>query len=217
MEEDKVILDRRSFEALAVDSRVRILKSLRARRKTLSELAQELDMSVSGVKEHLEMLESADLVKKMDDGHKWKYYELSKKGADLMAPKELKVWVLLSVAMVALVVSMLAMLPADALTYGTPLEAASAPQADAGAGIMVKAAIADNISAMNNPDQARSMNTLAATQGAMEFSANDSSSPPSAQSAPDYSLPLLVGGVSILTIIACVGILFWNRTKAASG
>ena len=37
MEEDKIVLDRKSFEALAVDSRVKLLKSLKQRRKTLKE------------------------------------------------------------------------------------------------------------------------------------------------------------------------------------
>ena len=81
MEEEKVVLDRKSFEALAVDTRVKILKSLKERRKTLSEIAKEQGMSVSGIKEHLETLEHVGLIEKKDDGHKWKYYELTKKGA----------------------------------------------------------------------------------------------------------------------------------------
>ena len=52
--EGKIVLDRKSFEALAVDSRVRILKSLKEKRKTLSEISKEQGMSLSGVKEHLE-------------------------------------------------------------------------------------------------------------------------------------------------------------------
>ena len=108
MPEEKIVLDRRSFEALAVDSRVRILKSLKERRKTLSEISQEQGMSVSGVKEHLENLEAAGLIKKIDDGHKWKYYELTRKGSDIVAPKELKVWILLSASMLGLVASVMA-------------------------------------------------------------------------------------------------------------
>lgn len=107
MDEDKIVLDRRSFEALAVDSRVRIMKSLTQRRKTLSELSSELNLSVSAVKEHLENLEGAGLIVKMDDGHKWKYYELTKKGKDIIGPKELKVWILLSISLVALMVSVM--------------------------------------------------------------------------------------------------------------
>lgn len=100
MEEAKIVLDRKSFEALAADTRVKILKSLSKRRKTLSELASELKMSVSGIKEHLETLENAELVEKIDDGHKWKYYELTKKGDGIIAPhhKGLKIMLLLSIS-----------------------------------------------------------------------------------------------------------------------
>jgi DNA-binding transcriptional ArsR family regulator len=100
--EDKIVLDRKSFEALAVDTRVKILKALQQRRKTLSELSAELNLSVSGVKEHLETLENAALVTKMDDGHKWKYYELTNKGSVVVQPRELKVWILLAISLVAL-------------------------------------------------------------------------------------------------------------------
>lgn len=107
MEEDKIVLDRKSFEALAVDSRVKLLKSLKQRRKTLSELANEQKMSVSGVKEHLETLENVGLVEKKDDGHKWKYYELTRKGKDVVGPKEIRVWILLVTSVIALFSSLI--------------------------------------------------------------------------------------------------------------
>lgn len=107
MEEANIVLDRKSFEALAADTRVKILKSLSKRRKTLSELASELGMSVSGIKEHLETLESADLIRKIDDGHKWKYYDLTKKGDGIISPqhKGLKIMLLLSLSIVVFVAS----------------------------------------------------------------------------------------------------------------
>ncbi|MFH1785188.1 MAG: winged helix-turn-helix domain-containing protein [Candidatus Micrarchaeota archaeon] len=110
MDDDKIVLDRKSFEALAVDSRVRILKSLEKRRKTLSELAKEQKMSISGVKEHLETLENVGLIEKIDDGHKWKYYELTRKGREIVAPKEIRVWILLIISMFALVISLNSMI-----------------------------------------------------------------------------------------------------------
>ncbi|MFH2101380.1 MAG: winged helix-turn-helix domain-containing protein [Candidatus Micrarchaeota archaeon] len=107
MEEAQIVLDRKSFEALAADTRVKILKSLAKRRKTLSELAAELRMSVSGVKEHLETLEDAGLIEKKDDGHKWKYYELTEKGAGIIAPrhKGMRIMLLLSLSIVAFLAS----------------------------------------------------------------------------------------------------------------
>ena len=55
-------------------------------------------MSVPTIKEHLSSLESAGLVKQIDDGHKWKYYELTRKGKNILAPGETMVWVLLSLS-----------------------------------------------------------------------------------------------------------------------
>ncbi len=105
MDDDKIVLDRKSFEALAVDTRVRILKSLKERRKTLTEIATEQSMSVSGIKEHLATLEKVELIEKIDDGHKWKYYELTKKGRDIIGPREVRVWILLSLSTFALITS----------------------------------------------------------------------------------------------------------------
>jgi DNA-binding transcriptional ArsR family regulator len=87
MNEDRIFLDKESFEALSFVRRIKILKSLKKRRKTLSEMTQEQKISISGVKEHLEMLEKVGLIEKIDDGHKWKYYELTKKGWEIDASR----------------------------------------------------------------------------------------------------------------------------------
>lgn len=99
--EDKITLDRNAFKVLASDTRIGILKSIRKQRKTLSELAKELDMSVSTVKEHLDNLVGAELIVQKDDGHKWKYYDLTRKGKNILNPGETKIWVLLSMSAVA--------------------------------------------------------------------------------------------------------------------
>lgn len=110
MDGEKLVLDRKSFGALAVDSRVNILKALRERRKTLSELSQELGQSVSTTKEHLQKLEEAELIKKMEEGHKWKYYRLTRKGEQIVSPNtEVRVWILLAVSAMAFLYSALTM------------------------------------------------------------------------------------------------------------
>jgi predicted transcriptional regulator len=208
MEEEKIVLDRKSFEALAVDSRVKILKSLKVRRKTLSELAKEQNMSVSGVKEHLETLEGVGLIEKIDDGHKWKYYELTKKGSDIVAPRELRVWILLSISTLALVASMFAILappelPAEEMMAKAPPEATMAAETDADA----------LTTAMNEPmenEEARSMNDQPSA-GAV----------PEAETMPeetehDLTIPIAVALISGLTLIACLGILAKNRMKPTS-
>lgn len=97
--EKQVILDDKSFKALSADSRINILKQLNERRMTLSELSQKLSLKNSTVKEHCLILLNAQLISKIDEGRKWKYYELTQKGKQVVEPnlmQEAKVFVLLS-------------------------------------------------------------------------------------------------------------------------
>lgn len=102
MEEDKITLDKKTFKTLSSDTRIGILKSLKRRRKMLTELSKEFDMSPSTIKGHMEKLTSAELVIQLDDGHKWKYYELTRKGKDVLEPGETKVWIILVLSVVAI-------------------------------------------------------------------------------------------------------------------
>ncbi|MBD3210359.1 ArsR family transcriptional regulator [Candidatus Micrarchaeota archaeon] len=198
--EDKIVLDRKSFEALAAESRVRILKALKQRRKTLSEISKELEMSVSGTKEHLQNLEDAGLIQKMDDGHKWKYYELTKKGKGVVGPKELKVWILLSLSTVALVVSMFSLLSLDgggqpaAMTMDEALVEGPELTADAGgereAGAMYALPHEDKNEVQEAPD--------------------GSEEAPAEQELP--VVPLLVAVISAVCVLGSVAILVRNRT-----
>ncbi|MBD3389457.1 ArsR family transcriptional regulator [Candidatus Micrarchaeota archaeon] len=98
--DDTIKLDRRSFEALAADSRVRLLKALSGRRKTLTELAKELGLSNSTTKEHLAVLVDAGLIAQLDEGRKWKYYELTRKGKKVANPTPAKYVIMLAVSLV---------------------------------------------------------------------------------------------------------------------
>ena len=94
--DDKIILDKETFKVLAAETRVNILKTLIERRHTQSELSAVLDLSVPTVKEHLSAMEHAELVRMVDEGRKWKYYELTKKGRHIVAPEEDKqFWIVL--------------------------------------------------------------------------------------------------------------------------
>jgi predicted transcriptional regulator len=208
MDEDRIVLDRKSFEALAVDSRVKILKSLKERRKTLSELAKEQNMSVSGVKEHLETLEKVGLIEKIDDGHKWKYYELTKKGRDIVAPKELRVWILLSISTLALVASMFALLSAPGLigqTEAGGMENAAPPQAPT---MAVENESAFAVTADEPVENADARAMAAAIPEAEPV--------PKGPPAPDLAIPTAVAIISGLTLVACLGILARNRMRTTS-
>jgi len=126
MEEEKIVLDKKSFGALAVDSRVNILKALRERRKTLTELSDELKLSVSSTKEHLDKITDAGLAKKVEEGHKWKYYELTRKGERLVSPDtEVRVWVLLGISFIAFIFSMMFIAGPSSMTVSQETEKAS--------------------------------------------------------------------------------------------
>lgn len=66
-------------------NRIEILRILRKRKYTASELAKLLNLSVPTVLYHLSLLESGGFVKKCDSERKWVYYELSEKGSKLLS------------------------------------------------------------------------------------------------------------------------------------
>ncbi len=105
MEEEKITLDKQAFKALASDTRVSILKSLGRRRKMLTELSKQLGMSPSTVKEHMDSLSDAGLVVQIDDGHKWKYYELTRKGENVLNPHDSKIWIILSLSLLGMFIA----------------------------------------------------------------------------------------------------------------
>ncbi len=80
-------VDRETIKALASESRLNILKNLGERRKMPAELQRSLGLSASTIVEHLSTLEKTGLVKRIETGHKWVYYELTEKGQALVQPR----------------------------------------------------------------------------------------------------------------------------------
>ncbi len=100
---DKVKIDRKALFALASETRIEILKKLNERRMTLTELSKELNISKTAVKEHLDKLVQAGLIKKMDEGRKWLYYELTGEGRRILHPEDkTKIILLLSSAIASI-------------------------------------------------------------------------------------------------------------------
>src|SRR3989441_5877761 len=94
----KITLDQESFKALASDVRVGILKRLDVRRETVTDLSNLLSLSKPTLLEHLEKLQSAGLVKRVDEGRKWIYYELSDKGRKILHPERVAITLVLGLA-----------------------------------------------------------------------------------------------------------------------
>ena len=96
----KITLDQESFRALASGVRVDILKRLDARRETVTDLSNLLALSKPTLLEHLEKLQAAGLVKRIDEGRKWIYYELSDKGRKILHPERVAITLALGSAIV---------------------------------------------------------------------------------------------------------------------
>jgi len=96
----KITLDQESFRALASDVRVEVLKRLDARRETVTDLSNLLALSKPTLLEHLEKLQNAGLVKRIDEGRKWIYYELTDKGRKILHPERVAITLALGTAVV---------------------------------------------------------------------------------------------------------------------
>lgn len=81
----EVRIDRELLKAIGADTRIEILKCLAKGRHTPTMLADKLGLSTPTVLEHLDKLIEAGLVKKIDEGRKWKYYALTEKGQSLVS------------------------------------------------------------------------------------------------------------------------------------
>jgi len=99
----EIRLDKETFKALASTTRIDVLKLLAQRRHMQSELAASLGFSVPTVKEHLSALEKAGLIERHEEGRKWKYYSLTKKGKGVLNPEEMKIWIVLGMLVFSVV------------------------------------------------------------------------------------------------------------------
>ena len=96
-------LSKKELKTLICDSRIKILKSLKERRKTVAELSRELNLSKSTIHEHLtKLVEIGFVERKTNPNRKWVYYELTEKGHSFLR-SELWKLIMLSVAMITIV------------------------------------------------------------------------------------------------------------------
>lgn len=79
-EPDSSVYDGLTDRALASETRKQILRSLAERNHRPSDLSRELGKDKSTIVQHLEVLNNAGLVERIErEGHKWIFYRLSKK------------------------------------------------------------------------------------------------------------------------------------------
>ncbi len=81
-------LTAKEFKALSSETRTKILKMLKERNHTTTELSIKLDMSVTTIKQHMKTLQNYGFVEVIDEGRKWKYYKLTKKAKEMLNKKQ---------------------------------------------------------------------------------------------------------------------------------
>jgi len=103
--EMRVEIDKKALFALASDTRLDILRALQPMRRTVTQLAETLNIDKAAVHRHLKKLEEGGFVKRYED-HGFVYYGLSWKARDILSPNEnTRVIVLLSSSWVLVLVS----------------------------------------------------------------------------------------------------------------
>ncbi len=65
-------------------TRIEIIKALKMRKKTLSELSKELGLSKATLFRHLAILQDEGIVKRIENGNRFVYYRLSQKGREIL-------------------------------------------------------------------------------------------------------------------------------------
>jgi len=219
--DESIKLDRKSFEALAGQTRVKALKSLLRRRKTLTELSEELQLSPSTMKEHLDVLVDSELIMQVDEGRKWKYYELTRKGKQIAEPHELRVWIILGLSIVAAAASIFNLLYAfQAPAYQMNTFAESAPSEQGGfmlgaaapaegemlppettAAYGTEAAATEDNSGGAPPDGARTLATADMQEKSATF----------ADASPAPRLPFMQVGVAAAAVLILTWAAFYAR------
>jgi len=102
--EKEIRLSSNEFRALASETRASIIKLLQQRNHTLTELSKKLRLAAPTVKQHLGVLTGAELIQEMDEGRKWKYYSLTRKGKNIFSPEtSVNVLIVLGISIFALV------------------------------------------------------------------------------------------------------------------
>jgi len=127
---DELTISSVEFKALSSKNRTKMLKLLNERNHTLTELSRKIGLSSPSSKQHLDVLRSAQLVEQIDEGRKWKYYSLTKKGKKILHSKEnqTQIFILLSISSVAFLLTLsmifLPVLTGSQLSAGVGVETA---------------------------------------------------------------------------------------------
>lgn len=122
-----ITLDRESFKALASEVRVEILKQLEARRMTVTDLSHTMGLAKPTLLEHLDRLVTAGLITKADEGRKWIYYDLTKRGRNILRPHQVKIMISLAISVILFSAGFVAILAAATAPVVSPASGGPGP------------------------------------------------------------------------------------------
>lgn len=99
--DESLPIDSALIKVLAADSRRDILRLLKQRRMTLTELSGQLNLKKATVLEHLKKLTDANLIRRMEDERLWVYYELTRQGSRIVSPGKTRFYLIMSATALA--------------------------------------------------------------------------------------------------------------------
>lgn len=101
----KIVLDSETFKALSSKTRISLLRLLENGRRTLTDLSRETGLAKTTIQFHVENLMKVDLVRKENEGRKWLYYSLTRKGKSILNPDVKKIQIILALSVTCLVIA----------------------------------------------------------------------------------------------------------------
>ncbi|MBN2126977.1 MAG: winged helix-turn-helix transcriptional regulator [Candidatus Diapherotrites archaeon] len=127
MDEPELMISSEDMKALSSDTRIDVLKLLNERKYTLAELSKKKNVSAPSMKQQLKILEENNLIHQIDEGRKWKYYDLTKKGRIFLNSKKkpMHISLILSASIFLLFVTGIVFYANTMLYSGMPLYATS--------------------------------------------------------------------------------------------
>lgn len=114
----EIPLDGDLIKVLASDTRRDILGLLKEQRRTVTELAEEIDLRKATVHEHLKKLVDAGLVERDEDHRLWVYYDLTPRGKRILNPTRSRIYLVVGLGVLAAIVGAIAL--AMFLSQGGP-------------------------------------------------------------------------------------------------
>jgi len=101
--EEVTIIDRDVLKVISADTRIDILKILSEGDRNPSFISKKLHKSDATIIEHLEALQKAGLVKKVEtSGRKWVFYTLTERGKGIISSKNRRLVIILGISLLSL-------------------------------------------------------------------------------------------------------------------